>query len=69
MLKCSTPGDRKFALEELPVLMTELEMALPQTWNSTVVHLFTFHTVTILLLSGPFCVSNMFKVNTHTRVR
>jgi len=66
MFKCSTAGDRKFALREIPMLMTELEMMLPQTWNTTVVHLYTFHTILILLLAGPFCVNNMFKVITHT---
>jgi hypothetical protein len=70
MFKTSNPGDRKFILHELPVLMTELEMAMPQTWNTAVVHIFTFHTVAILMSSGPFCVSNMFKVSapTHTHI-
>jgi hypothetical protein len=65
MFKASTPGDRKFILHELPVLMTELEMALPLTWNTAVIHIFTFHSVLIEMLAGPFCVSNMFKVSTH----
>jgi hypothetical protein len=67
MLKASTPGDRKFAQKELPVLMTQLEMALPQTWNTTVAHIYTFHSIIIQMLAGPFCVSNMFKVRAHTR--
>jgi hypothetical protein len=66
MKKASTPGDRKYALREIPQLMTELEIALPQTWNTTVVHLYTFHSVLLLMMAGPFCVSNMFKVTTHT---
>lgn len=66
MLKASTPGDRKFALHELPMLMTKLEMAMPQTWNTAVAHIFTFHSVLILMLAGPFCVSNMYKVSAHT---
>jgi hypothetical protein len=62
MHKASTSGDRKFILHELPVLMTQLEIDLPQTWNTVVVHLYTFHTILIMLLAGPFCVNNMFKV-------
>jgi hypothetical protein len=69
MFKASTPGDRKFILHELPVLMTQLEMGLPQTWNTTVVHIYTFHTVCIMMLAGPFCVSNLFKVGTYTHSR
>jgi hypothetical protein len=65
MKKASTPGDRKFALREIPLLMTQLEMAMPQTWNTTVAHLYTFHSVLLLTMAGPFCVSNMFKVATH----
>jgi hypothetical protein len=65
MFKASTPGDRKFILKELPELMTKLELGLPQTWNTTVVHIYTFHSVLIMMLAGPFCVSNMFKVCTY----
>ena len=63
MLKVSTPGDRKFALHEIPKLMTELEIAMPQNWNTMVVHVFTFHSVLLMMMAGPFCVSNMFKVS------
>jgi len=66
MFKSSTPGDRQFLLHELPLLMTELEIGLPQTWNTAVIHLYTFHSVLITLLAGPFCVSNMYKVSTCT---
>ena len=68
MFKTSNPGDRKFILQQLPVLMAELEIALPQNWNTSVAHFFTFHTMQIIQLAGPFCVSNMYKVNapTHT---
>jgi hypothetical protein len=65
MLKASTPGDRAFALKELPVLMTQLEMTMPQTWNTAVAHIYTFHSILILLQAGPFWVSNMYKVCKH----
>lgn len=63
MHKASTPGDRKFALHEIPKLMTELEIAMPQNWSTMVVHVYTFHSVFLMMLAGPFCVSNMFKVS------
>jgi hypothetical protein len=63
--KVSTPGDRKMLLKELPVLMTQLEMSMPENFGSTVNHIFTFHTILTFLLAGPYSVSNMFKVKTH----
>ena len=57
--KVSTPGDREIIQERLPVIMTQLEMALPLSWSTTVVHIFTFHILHLLEAAGPYCVANM----------
>ena len=65
MHKVSTPGDRQRIAAELPVVMTELEMALPLSWNTTVIHLFTFHTVELLEAAGPFIEQNMLDIERY----
>ena len=62
MYKSSTPGDRAYIRSHLPRVMTKLEMVLPLQWNTTVVHVFVFHTVHILESCGPFCSSNMMDI-------
>jgi hypothetical protein len=65
MHKVSTPGDRQRMAADLPVVMTELEMALPLHWNTTVLHLFTFHTVELLEAAGPFIEQNMLDIERY----
>ena len=65
MHKVSTPGDRQRMAAELPVVMTELEMALPLHWNTTVLHLFTFHTVELLEAAGPFIEQNLLDIERY----
>ncbi len=43
MRKVSTPGDRAYLLEWIPVVMT-----------ATVVHIFKYYTVDIIMALGPF---------------
>ena len=62
MYKTSTPGDRAYVRTNLPRIMTKLEMHLPVQWNTTVVHIFVFHTVHILQSCGPFCASNLMDI-------
>ena len=35
---------------------------MPITWNSTVIHIFTFHTVEILMSAGPYHVANILDI-------
>jgi hypothetical protein len=65
MHKVSTPGDRAYVARSLPVVMTKLEMAMPLSWNTTVVHLFTFHTVELLEAAGPFVEQNMLDIERY----
>jgi hypothetical protein len=65
MHKVSTPGDRQHIAARLPVVMTELEMALPLSWNTTVIHLFTYHTVELLEAAGPFLEQNMLDIERY----
>ena len=62
MYKKSTPEDRAGVRKRLPIVMTRLEMQLPMQWNTSVVHIFTFHSVSILEMAGPFCSSNMLDI-------
>ena len=62
MLKVSTPGDRQQIRERLPVLMAELESMMPIAWNTTVIHILTYHTVDILERAGPFNVANILDI-------
>jgi hypothetical protein len=65
MHKVSTPGDRQHMAAEIPVVMTELEMALPLHWNTTVLHIFTFHTVELLEAAGPFIEQNLLDIERY----
>ena len=70
MHKVSTPMDRQYLRKHLPIVMTKIEMALPLTWNTTVVHIFVFHTLSILESAGPFCSSNMLDIERfHTQFK
>ena len=62
MRKVSTPGDRAYLVEAIPVVMTKLEMMMPIDWNTTVVHLFTFHTVDTITAVGPFNAANILDI-------
>jgi hypothetical protein len=62
MRKVSTPGDRASLKARIPVVMTELEIKMPVTWCTTVMHLFVFHTLAVLKSCGPFSVSNMLDI-------
>jgi hypothetical protein len=62
MYKKSTPEDRAHVRKRLPIVMTQIEMKLPVQWNTSVVHIFTFHAVSILEMAGPFCSSNMLDI-------
>jgi len=70
MHKASTPGDRQYLAKHIPIVMTKLEMKMPMGWNTSVVHIFVFHTVAILTAAGPFRTSNMLDVERfHTQFR
>ena len=42
--------------------MTELEILMPVAWNTTVLHIFAFHTVDIMESAGPYCECNMLDI-------
>ena len=70
MYKASVPADRKYLSKHIPIVMTKLEMKMPLTWNTTVVHIFVFHTVATLTATGPFRSSNMFDIERfHTEFK
>ena len=62
MYKISTPEDRAHVRKRLPIVMTHLEMKLPIQWSTSVIHIFTFHAVSILEMAGPFSSSNMLDI-------
>jgi hypothetical protein len=62
MLKVSTPGDRQHIRDHLPVLMARLESMMPISWNTTVIHILTFHTIDIIERVGPFNVANILDI-------
>jgi hypothetical protein len=62
MRKVSTPGDRAYLLEWIPVVMTKLELLMPIDWNTIVVHIFTHHTVDIIMALGPFNAANILDI-------
>ena len=62
MLKTSTPGDREQLEKDIPRLMTKLEMKLPLSWNTAVVHIFTFHALYNILVAGPFVDTNILDI-------
>jgi len=62
MLKTSTPGDREQLEKAIPQLMTKLEMKLPLSWNTAVVHIFTFHALYNILVAGPFVDTNILDI-------
>jgi len=70
--KSSTAGDREELTIELPVVMTELELGLPLSWNTPVMHFITCSTVTTLLDCGIrtkyTCVRPTY-ASEHLRVR
>jgi hypothetical protein len=43
--KVSTPGDREKVAHKLPRMMTRLEMMIPITWNSAVMHILLYQTL------------------------
>ena len=59
MYKVSTPGDREYIARRLPTIMTQLETRMPLNWNSTVLHLFTFHTISTIEKAGPYIACNI----------
>jgi hypothetical protein len=65
MHKVSTPGDRADLAQQIPEVMTQLEMAMPITWNTTVIHIFTFHTLDILKRAGPYNVANILDIERY----
>jgi hypothetical protein len=65
MHKVSTPGDREDLGRQIPEVMTKLEMAMPIAWNSTVIHIFTFHTLDILTRAGPYHVANILDIERY----
>jgi hypothetical protein len=62
MYKASLPADRRHLSKQIPIVMTNLEMKMPLSWNTSVVHIFVFHTVATLEAGGPFISSNMLDV-------
>ena len=62
MLKVSTPGDREYVREHLPVLMARLESMMPISWNTSVIHILTHHTIDIIERVGPFNVANILDI-------
>ena len=62
MLKVSTPGDREHIRARLPVLMATLESMMPISWNTTVIHILTYHTINIIERVGPFNVANILDI-------
>ena len=62
MRKVSTPGDRAYLVDSIPVVMTKLEILMPIDWNTTVVHIFTHHTVDIIKALGPFNAANILDI-------
>ena len=70
MYKISTPEDRAHVRKRLPIVMTHLEMKLPIQWSTSVIHIFTFHAVSILEMAGPFSSSNMLDIERfHTKFK
>ena len=70
MHKVSTPGDREEIACQIPELMTKLEMAMPIGWNSTVIHIFTFHTLEIMTRAGPYHAANILDIERyHTKFK
>jgi hypothetical protein len=65
MFKVSTPGDRHHVAARLSVVMAELEMALPLSWNTSVIHIFTFHTIDLLESAGPFVEQNLLDIERY----
>jgi hypothetical protein len=62
MRKVSTPGDRAYLVDSIPVVMTKLEILMPIDWNTTVIHIFTHHTVDIIKALGPFNAANILDI-------
>jgi cell division protein FtsL len=42
--------------------MTALETMMPISWNTSVIHFFTFHTLEIILKAGPFPACNILDI-------
>ena len=59
MHKVSTPGDRQAVSTELAEICATLEMTMPISWETIVMHILCFHTVQIMQHLGPFHASNM----------
>ena len=65
--KSSTPGDRDAIAKDLAHYGTKLEMMMPIAWNTLVMHVLNFHTVSILERTGGFAAGNMLDIeNWHT---
>jgi hypothetical protein len=70
MRKVSTPGDREYIKEHLPQLLAALEIELPLSWNTSVVHIFACQTVRILEEWGPFSELSMLDFERyHTKFK
>jgi hypothetical protein len=62
MHKVSTPGDRAELLQSLAAVLTRLEIMLPITWNSTVIHILVCRTLAVIIEYGPYVVNNILDV-------
>ena len=62
MYKRLTPEDCAHVRKRLLIVMTKLEVQLPMQWNTSVVHIFVFHSVFVLEMAEPFCSSNMLDI-------
>jgi hypothetical protein len=70
MRKVSTPGDRQNIKENLPNILASLEIELPLSWNTSVIHIFACQTVRLLEEWGPFCEMSMLDFERyHTKFK
>ena len=70
MFKVSTPADRNIIDQQLPRIMTRLEILMPINWNTIVIHIFTYHTLETVLAAGPYKVANILDIERfHTQFK
>ena len=70
MLKVSTPGSRQQTQRTLPAILARLEILMPLSWNTSVIHILAYHTVQKLRLAGPYKSTNMLDIERfHTSVK
>ena len=65
MRKVSTSGDRQILKEELPLVLATLEVKMPTSWCTMVMHLVAFHTVDTMERAGPFPSCNMLDIERY----